>query len=131
MPSFRKLLDGYLKESGFQETPGAMVRVHRKRFGLTLKELEEVTGIRESNLSAIENDKITMTPHYAEIFAVTFGMHPIEFLYPQGEPEQTTELTAVGKRMDKYIKRGFQEPTKKGRAVVARVRARVKKTKAV
>jgi hypothetical protein len=36
--------------------------------GLTLEAMEKITGIRDNNLSAIENDRIEMSQHYAEVF---------------------------------------------------------------
>jgi transcriptional regulator with XRE-family HTH domain len=76
---------------------------------MTLKEVEEVTGIRESHLSAIENGKIEMTQHYAEVFATAFGLHPTVFLYPDGEFRKTKKLEAIEKRARKYIERARPE----------------------
>ncbi|MEK6772933.1 MAG: helix-turn-helix transcriptional regulator [Bdellovibrionota bacterium] len=39
-------------------TPGKVIRAFRKNFNITQQELAEVTGIAETNLSAIENDKV-------------------------------------------------------------------------
>jgi transcriptional regulator with XRE-family HTH domain len=72
---------------------------------MTLKEVEEVTGIRESHLSAIEHGKIEMTQHYAEVFAAAFGLHPTAFLYPRGEFKKSKELEAIERRAKKYIAR--------------------------
>lgn len=99
MPSFGKSLDDMLEQLGAEEpTPGNTLRVHRKRFEMTLKELEDVTGIKEANLSSLENGRIEMTPHYAEIFAAAFGLHPTIFLYPKGDFSKTKELALVQKR---------------------------------
>ncbi len=65
---------------------------------MTLKEVEEVTGIRESHLSAVENGKIEMTQHYAEVFAAALGLHPTAFLYPRGEFKKSKELQSVERR---------------------------------
>ena len=112
MPSFKKLL----QELGASEaTPNETVR---KGLGMTLKEVEEVTGIRESHLSAIENGKIEMTQHYAEVFAVTFALHPTAFLYPNGEFKKSRELQAIENKAKKYIVRARPEmKSKKRRAV--------------
>ena len=112
MPSLRKLLE----ELGTgQETPNETVRTFRKGLGMTLKEVEEVTGIRESHLSAIENGKIEMTQHYAEVFAAAFGLHPTAFLYPRGEFKKSKELDSIERRAKKYIARARPEmkPRKK------------------
>ena len=112
MPSFRKLLE----EFGADVTsPSETVRTFRKGLGMTLKEVEEVTGIRESHLSAIENGKIEMTQHYAEVFAAVFGLHPTAFLYPGGNFKKSHELQAIERRAKKYIARARPEirPRKK------------------
>lgn len=108
MRDFKKLLNEIAKENDWDITsPGLVVRAHRHRFALTLKELAEVTGIRETNLSSIENGRIEMSPHYAEILGTAFGVSPATLLYPNGSPKKTRELEAVAKRMRKYVKRAF------------------------
>ena len=112
MPSFKKLL----KELGATETaPNEAVRIFRKGLGMTLREVESVTGIRESHLSAIENGKIDMTQHYAEVFAVTFGVHPTAFLYPNGEFKKSKELESIEQKAKKYIARARPESQEKNR----------------
>lgn len=102
MASLKKLLD----ELGASDTaPSQAVRLFRKGLGMTLKEVEEVTGIRESHLSAIENGKIEVTQHYAEVFAAAFGLHPTAFLYPNGEFNKSKDLEAIERRAKKYIAR--------------------------
>ena len=71
---------------------GEMLKALREREGLTLEEMEEITGIRDNNLSAIENDRIEMSQHYAEVFAAALDVHPMIFLYPNGKFEKTSEL---------------------------------------
>lgn len=44
--------------------------------------MEKITGIRDSNLSAIENGRIEMSQHYAEIFAPALDVHPMIFFIP-------------------------------------------------
>jgi transcriptional regulator with XRE-family HTH domain len=102
MPSLKELLE---ELGAAKETPNETVRTFRKGLGMTLKEVEEVTGIRESHLSAIENGKFEMTQHYAEVFAAAFGLHPTAFLYPRGEFKKSKELQSVERRAKKYIER--------------------------
>jgi len=106
MPSFRKLLEDL---GAGKETPNETVRTFRKGLGMTLKEVENVTGIRESHLSAVENGKIEMTQHYAEVFAAAFGLHPTAFLYPRGEFKKSKELESIERRAKKYIERARPE----------------------
>lgn len=106
MPSFKKLLQEF---GATVAKPHESVRIFRKGLGMTLKEVEDVTGIRESHLSAIENGKIEMTQHYAEVFAVTFGLHPTVFLYPNGEFKKSKELESIQQKAKKYINRARPE----------------------
>jgi transcriptional regulator with XRE-family HTH domain len=102
MASLKELLN----ELGVEATtPNESVRLFRKGLGMTLKEVEEVTGIRESHLSAIENGKIEMTQHYAEVFAAAFGLHPTAFLYPRGEFKKSKDLMTIERKAKKYIER--------------------------
>ena len=110
MASLKKLLEEF---GAGEATPNETVRTFRKGLGMTLKEVEDVTGIREPHLSAIENGKIEVTQHYAEVFAAAFGLHPTAFLYPGGEFKKSKELDAIAKRAKKYIERARPEPRMK------------------
>jgi transcriptional regulator with XRE-family HTH domain len=57
-----------------------MLRALRKRDGLTLEQMEKITGIGDYNLSAIENGRIEMSQPYAEVFAAALNVHPMIFL---------------------------------------------------
>ncbi len=87
-------------------SPGEMLRALRKRDGLTLEEMEKITGIRDNNLSAIENDRIEMSQHYAEVFAAALAVHPMIFLYPNGKFKKSSELLKIEKRAAKFRKHG-------------------------
>lgn len=95
------ILDELVAESA---TSGELLRALRKRDGLTLVEMQEITGIRDNNLSAIENDRIEMSQHYAEVFAAVLDVHPMVFLYPNGKFEKTSELKKIEKKAAKYRK---------------------------
>lgn len=85
---------------------GELVRALRKRENLTLVQMEEITGIHANNLSAIENDRIQMSQHYAEVFAAALDVHPTAFLYPNGEFEKNQQLRQIEKRAAKFRKHG-------------------------
>ena len=85
-------------------TPGEILKALRKRENFTLKDLEEITGMRQSNLSAIETGSIEMTQFYAERFAVVFDVHPTIFLYPNGQFAKDEELVALEKRAKLFRK---------------------------
>jgi transcriptional regulator with XRE-family HTH domain len=86
-------------------SPGEMLRAFRKREGFTLENLAEITKIKVSNLSALENGKIKMTKHYAEIFAAALRVHPTQFLYPDGTFAKDKDLKAIEKRAAKMQKK--------------------------
>jgi len=106
MASLKELL---IELGAGEAKPNESVRIFRKGLGMTLKEVEEITGIRESHLSAIENAKIEMTQHYAEVFAAAFGLHPTAFLYPRGEFKKSKELMTIERKAKKYIERARPE----------------------
>ena len=87
-------------------TPGKVIKAFRKNFSITQQELAKVTGIAETNLSAIENDRIEMSQRYAEVFAAALNVHPMIFLYPNGNFEKSVELRKIEKRAAKYRKHG-------------------------
>ncbi len=87
-------------------SPGQMVRAFRKRENMTLEQVSELTKIQITNLSSLENDKIAVTQHYAEIFAIVFDVHPSIFLYPNGSFAKDNELLALEKRVKKFKKHG-------------------------
>jgi transcriptional regulator with XRE-family HTH domain len=103
-----KLLKDILHEiDSTPSTPGKTLRAFRKNFGITLKELGEVTGIQESNLSALENDRVEMTSYYAERFGAALGIHPSLLLYPEGWVKITPELSDIEKRAKKLFKKAM------------------------
>lgn len=71
-------------------TPGQVVRAFRTNFGLTLKELEQITTVSYTNISAIEHDRIDVGVRRAVLLAAAFGIEPQQILFPQGyvRPDQ-------------------------------------------
>jgi transcriptional regulator with XRE-family HTH domain len=92
----KNLLD--LKGLQVEETPGRVVRAFRRNFELTLGEMQRLTGIPQSNLSAIENDKLDMGVRRATRIAAVFGINPSLILFPRGyEREEEKELRKIRK----------------------------------
>lgn len=67
-----------------KSAPGDVVRAHRKHLGLTLKELETITGIGEGNLSAMENGKKPIGSDTAFILGAALGVDAEFILFPLG-----------------------------------------------
>lgn len=87
-----------LKELQIEETPGKVIRAFRRNFELTLGEVEKLTGIPQTNLSAIENDKLDMGVRRATRLAAVFGINPSLILFPKGYVrEEDKELRKIRK----------------------------------
>lgn len=85
-------------------TPGQVILAFRKNFSITQKELSEVTGIAESNLSAIEQDKVELGAKRAALIAAAFGVEPGIILFPKGfEGSYASELEAIRKAASKLF----------------------------
>jgi|SRR6185312_1276595 len=82
---------------------GQVLRALRKGLELTLKDIEEITDIKEQNLSALENDRMAMTVHYAEILAAALGVHPTDILFPNGKWGKSAEISAIERKAKKII----------------------------
>ena len=65
-------------------TPGKVIKAFRINFNITQQELAEVTGIAETNLSAIENDKVEIGVKRAVLIATALGISPSGLLFPNG-----------------------------------------------
>ena len=100
----KNLLD--LKALQINETPGKVVRAFRRNFELTLGEIERLTGIPQSNLSAIENDNLDMGVRRATRIAAVFGINPALILFPKGyEREEEKELRKIRKEAATLIEK--------------------------
>lgn len=101
MSDFKKLIAEFKNQNS---TSGSVARAFRKKLGLTLKDVEEITGMKESNLSALENDRLEMTKRTAEILGAAYGVHPFVFLFPNGDVERDKRLREIEKRAAAHIK---------------------------
>lgn len=90
---------------GDEITPGEVIRGARIKLNLSQDDMEEITGIKRSNLSALENERIAMTSHYAEILAVVLNLHPADILYPNGNVDKTKELLEIEKKANFLIQK--------------------------
>lgn len=102
MKDMRKALHDILGEDLL---PGEVLRGLRVRLGLSQEQLAEITGIARPNISALENNRLDMTSHYAEMFAVIFNVHPSEILYPNGHVKKSPEILKLEKKAQAYLKK--------------------------
>ncbi len=62
--------------------PGEALKMLRELQGLSQNELAKLTGINQSNISAIENGSRQMGRERALIFAKALHVHPAVLLFP-------------------------------------------------
>jgi transcriptional regulator with XRE-family HTH domain len=63
-------------------SPGEMLKVIRELQDLSQKELSELTGIPQSNISAIESNHRQLGRERALLFAKALKVHPAVILFP-------------------------------------------------
>ena len=102
MKDMRSVLHDILGED---LTPGEVLRAIRVKAGISQEELEEITDIARSNISALENGRLEMTSRYAMIFGAALKTHPTEILFPNGKFEKTKELQKIEKKAETVFKR--------------------------
>lgn len=86
-------------------TPGEVLRGLRIKANISQEQMESITKIRRSNISALENDRLDMTAHYAEIFGAVFDIHPKDLLYPNKNLKKSEEVISVEKRAIEFFKK--------------------------
>lgn len=86
-------------------TSGEVLRGGRVECGLSQDDLEEITGIKRSNISALENGRMDMTSYYAEILGAALSIHPADLLYPNRIVRKSKEILQIEKKAAVVIKR--------------------------
>ena len=66
-------------------TPGEALRMARELQGMSQNELAELTGISQSNISALENDTRQLGRGRALVIAEALRVHPSVLLFPDFE----------------------------------------------
>jgi transcriptional regulator with XRE-family HTH domain len=61
---------------------GDSVRIVRELQGLSQNQLAELTGIPQSTLSAIENDRVSLGIERAKVLAKALRCHPAVLVFP-------------------------------------------------
>ena len=69
-------------------TPGEAFKMLRELQGLTQADLAEITGISQSNISALESNAKQMGRERAIIFARALKVHPGILLFPDYDIEE-------------------------------------------
>jgi transcriptional regulator with XRE-family HTH domain len=65
-----------------QVSPGESVRILRKFQELSQNELAELTGIPQSTISAIENERINLGVERAKVLGRALKCHPAVLVFP-------------------------------------------------
>ena len=67
---------------------GESVRILRELQEMSQNELSEVTGIAQSTISAIENDRVKLGVERAKILARALKCHPAVLVFPGWDVQQ-------------------------------------------
>jgi len=71
-------------------SPGESVRILRELQELSQNELSKLTGIPQSTISAIENERINLGVERAKVLARALQCHPAVLVFPGWEVERET-----------------------------------------
>ncbi|MHB8966978.1 MAG: helix-turn-helix domain-containing protein [Thermoleophilia bacterium] len=66
---------------------GESVRIIRELHGFSQNQLSELTGIPQSTLSAIENDRVKLGVERAKVLARALNCHPAVLVFPGWDVE--------------------------------------------
>jgi len=69
-------------------TVGESVKIIRELQELSQNELAELTGISQSTISAIENDRVQLGVERAKVIARALRCHPSVLVFPSWDIEQ-------------------------------------------
>ena len=72
-------------------TAGKIIKAFRLNFHVTQKEMSEVVGISETNLSAIENERREIGVEVAVRIGAFLGVHPSLLLFPNGQEAEVNK----------------------------------------
>jgi len=76
MSEFRKA------KQSVEVTPGESVKILRELQELSQNELAERSGIPQSTISAIENDRVRLGVERSKVLARSLGCHPAVLVFP-------------------------------------------------
>lgn len=71
------LKEEFISDKKFgQLTPGKALKIYRELNGLSQNELADLTGLKQTTISSLENDRITMGINRAKNLASVLNVHP-------------------------------------------------------
>ena len=73
-------------------TTGEVIRMLRELKGWTQAELARRCGIRATNISLLENEKVEIGKKRAEQIANAFGIHPAIIMFPEYEGSEIEKV---------------------------------------
>lgn len=71
-------------------TVGESVRIIRELQEMSQNELAEITGIPQSTISAIENDRVKLGVERAKVIAIALRCHPAVLVFPGWDIKKET-----------------------------------------
>jgi transcriptional regulator with XRE-family HTH domain len=81
-------MKNYLKaKKRVEVSVGESVRIFRELQGFSQNQLSELTGIPQSTLSAIENDRVKLGVERAKVLARSLNCHPAVLVFPGWDVE--------------------------------------------
>ncbi len=84
MSEFRKA------KKSVEVTSGESVRILRELQELSQNDLAKLTGIPQSTISAIENDRVRLGVERSKVFARALRCHPAVLVFPGWDVESAT-----------------------------------------
>jgi transcriptional regulator with XRE-family HTH domain len=69
-------------------TPGKAIRIYREAQGYSQAQLAARAGLRQTTISGLEHDRITLGIDRAKAIARALGVHPAVLAFPSWDIEQ-------------------------------------------
>jgi ribosome-binding protein aMBF1 (putative translation factor) len=63
-------------------TPGKAIRIYREARGLSQLQLAEKSGLKQTTISGLENDRLTLGLERAKVLARSLQVHPSVLAFP-------------------------------------------------
>ena len=81
----------HLSKSRTKLTSGKALRIYRELQKLTQAETDEINGLKQATISALEHDHITLGLERAKVLAKALKIHPSVLAFPDWEPDQESD----------------------------------------